>query len=381
MKAGDAHTNTQFTAQRLKTFAGLITLYSGDLQEEEEQINSARPIVNQRFDKLDALMIYLEESKDAHLWQDALQRGDFKELDNLLAKTKAMEFSGILEIENLEARLHETKAVHKYISGAILDIKKNFSLIEDFSAVRKKIADIKVRPHSLLEGKNFAQIQQAEYKAILDFMSDKLQIADTRGDEDLLIGWEQVDHVAGQRGAELSIWKDWSQSVEPRVSNVAVAYDRSKVHDDTKLGQKRRDWTEVESAIQDALTITGDEPINEDGEIVPVFSKKAKELKESGNDRHLELDRQLEHTLAQINNIDAEIDRLGGFPCNEELSNLLKQENWNRLEKRLKSGDDIGPSTPEEEKYLQIYHNQLLLVKKKSEEKNILQRIREKIGF
>ena len=63
------------------------------------------------------------------------------------------------------------------------------------------------------------------------------------------------------------------------------------------------------------------------------------------------------------------------------LAILLKQENWNRLEKRLKSGDDIGPSTPEEEKYLQIYHNQLLLVKKKSEEKNILQRIREKIGF
>lgn len=343
---------------RLRTMRQVLDRYAEEYQKELNQVKDTSRRIRERLDKLNRLKKIMNEVSEEQLWEDALRRNDFSHLDKE-EEIQSLELHGLLEQQQFISKLDEWKAISKYLDDQISSIRDLFlgseEKDEDFDAVEKCITNLRVRPDpaEIATIKQFTQIHQSEYNAILEIMSDELQIPDIDGPN--FVGWDQVRQAAHERGLTNQAWKNWKKIVQDLADTAQKVYEVTNHYDSSvKLGIQKGGWETVQAAVDEALVAAEKEP-KQDRETLLIYSEKAKGYQESGRTIKDKLKTQRKYAATKILKLENQITRLGGFPAVEDLAHAKELNDLEFLEKLLANGEKIGHSNEEEKKLLRIY--------------------------
>jgi len=343
---------------RLRTMRQVLDRYAEEYQNELKLVKDTSRRIREQLDRLNRLKKIMCEVSDEQLWEDALRRNDFSYLDKE-EEIQSLELHGLLEQQHFISKLDEWRAISKYLDDQISSIRDLFlgneEDDEDFDAVEKCITNLRVRPDpdTIPTIKQFTQIHQAEYNAILEIMSDELQIPNIDGPN--FMGWDQVRQAAHERGLANEAWKNWKKTVQDLADKAQKVYEVTNHYDSSvKLGIQKGGWETVQAAVDEALVAAEKEP-KQDGETLPIYSEEAKSYQESGRTIKEKLKTQWKYAATKILKLENQITRLGGFPTVEDLAHAKELNDLELLEKLLANGEKIGHSNEEEKKLLRIY--------------------------
>jgi|GEM_PF-2457936 len=372
MSVAEALTTVTTLLDRLQTFSEVAQLLGSDIGEIPIRLETQQGNLNNIKRRLEALKNLLEESARPELWRGAVQTGIFEPLDTLNKRIQNQQLNEMLVVRNFQKRLIEWKAAHNYLAGEIAAIKYlfryeenaagEFQRYEDFARAAEKARDCKARPiHQPKSGQPWEQLHDNDYAVIYEDLGNQLRTTPQYGDGPA--GWVAVEKDARARQTELETWETWLGQCGPQIKQAQQAYDDANRQSETlTLGVQLRGWSAALERAQDAADLLSTGPMDDDGAAVPVRSKKASEYDKDRRTNLQNVREWLSDAEYQVTNITQRIETLGKFPTAKEFSDAANQQRGksaDRLETVLECARKIGPSTPAEDRMIQIYEKRL----------------------
>jgi hypothetical protein len=356
MSLEQAITNADELSGRLQTFSNIARLFEQELSSVQERLAPRRDGIAETSVKLKRLKSLLDEANQPALWESALRTSNFEALEQKSREIQQTGFTAMLEVQNFDQRLEEWKEMHGYLGRKLAQIKEKFQgkeetkdgkkmeIPEDFIGALDDLRRLRVRPDTRANNRPWRQIQQADYEAIRQVLSDRLRIEDIFG-EGSIVGWEAAEQASLERGQELETWKQWDAECARLMDGGSQAMAATQAHEQTTTQvKKRQDWLAVQTAAQKAFDAVSAGP-QRDGVRVPIRSNAARKLNAEGMRRKEIAQRWL----------SAPVPVSDPFPTPAELNNAVKMKDCNHLARLLERARIVGASNEDEERRMKNY--------------------------
>ncbi|MBI9043538.1 MAG: hypothetical protein JEZ06_03580, partial [Anaerolineaceae bacterium] len=413
-------------ADRLKVFLDTSKLFDYDDKEKicRDFENMHGKILSKIADIKDIVQLLLRTQNET-LWENAVKRSDFRELEILKARLQQIESSDLLDVVKFFGKLEEWEILTSYLEKKIADILIDYDE-EKYIEVVAVIDALKIKP-SRIEQVDLRVMTKEEYLQIHQWMQTKLLVmGDMEGSD--LMGWDQVRQDAQNRGGNYQIWEDWLSLSRNLADPIFKKFNLYKHHlnqplpwDDSQIDSILNDLIDqnnisrtfevllpqviapgmetykivnpegenysinikVNNPLPLILQKWGWEEIYQDsrGILETILKKKpsdaispnAEEILKQGEAGYDALNKCFEEAKIKIDNLVREIESLSGFPINKELKEIKDMGDTYKLESRLGDAKKIGASNEEEFRWVRIYTN--LLEDMKSEPETIIEKI------
>jgi serine/threonine protein kinase len=336
---------------RLQTFDDVIPLFEGELAPIREKLKKRRNDIVDTLRKLQELEKNLEQTSNPAVWESALRSGDFQVLEQYRNSIQQLGFANLPEVTAFQKRLDETREVYEYLLETIRKVKQKFSRDEDFESVRLLIADSLVQPSYRLNEQAWQSIQAREYQDIRALLEDRLRVPDIYGQGDL-VGWQTILAQAEERQRELERWQEWDLQCEHKMDLTSRAFNLGENPVDTSFRGRKQAWEKsYQTASEVLVLLRAGACHDDDGETieVPARSQKARQIQEEGRRRLRVAEKWANTAEMQINN------DIPNFPTEREFADAVAQKDWNRLERLIERANQVGITTDEERKRVEIY--------------------------
>jgi serine/threonine protein kinase len=342
---------------RLQTFLEVIPLFEKEMGEFKERLEMRRRNLSKETQKLKRLNIMLEDAKQSSHWEQALRLNDF---DLLNEKYQLMQAAGLTRIPDFyrfERRLQEWQRIHTYILEQIEELNRLFNGDEDFDNSIVLLRRLTSRPDTGSGGTTWQQLEHSDYEQILKIMNGHFRIVNIYGDGDDLVGPDDIEAEAIQRHQQLETWIGWDKECQRKMEmaeNALRLVEKYKPGGDAvPYRHQERDWGIVEEKAVQVVKLLKSEP-QEDGNVLPIRSYKAKEIQKEGL-RRLEIAEEWYHAAMQALTVINEILKVKGLPSEEELNNTASQKDWVRLERLLTQAEQAGLVDDVEERRIAVF--------------------------
>jgi hypothetical protein len=361
---------------RLQTFDNVTNVFTAELEPVREKLTKRRRDIATILGNLQSLEKTLKDAGDQSLWEAAVLTGDFGILKQYLVRIRKLELDDMQEVIAFDKRLSETQEAYQYLLEVIGQIRRKFSVEEDFGFVKDEIVKNKVQPPYRENNQTWQVVHAREYEELRRSLDDRVHVPDVYGRSDL-VGWQKVLEQAEEREKELELWQEWDKKCEKHMDTAGRAVKITETQPvDMPTRNKKMDWEKVletaQSAIS-ALTYPQEEKFTDPSDglektrtafvvgvrdirdvPVPIRSRAVKNLEEEGKRRKSIADQWIHTAETQIEALQAVLDKRG-FPSADEFKNATSQSDWDRLESLLARAREAGITNENERLQVATY--------------------------
>lgn len=356
---------------RLQTFRSIVPLFTMELGEMDERLESAQRQVASLLQRLRNLRSLLDDVNQPGLWERALLYNDFYEMEAKLQAIREIGLDNIPDVMHFEQQLLEWKDVNTYIIEQIKQLEQFFDVEEDFKEAIALLRRLSTRPAHPQKGREWKSVQQKEYEEILRLMETQFRIVNIYGDGQALIGRATIEAECQRRLQQLNILDEWDRHCAHKMDEAGAAMKVAEHYEvgseQVPLLHQQRNWQNVLEKSQAALKILGDLPRDETGCVLPAFSKKAMDFYAEGEQRKKIAEEWSIFAQHALSDLDQMLKDL--VPTEEDFKEAVSQRDWTRLERLLKQAKRAGALDEIGQRRIKVYEQVLQKARQPTEMK------------